>query len=60
MSTTKLLVGFLLFSGLSACTSYQAIYEGIKNNNDAQRTPNERATNPSPSYDQYKKERQDL
>jgi hypothetical protein len=50
----------LLLSGLSACISYQAIYEGIKNNNEAKRTPNERAVNPAPTYDQYKKERGNL
>lgn len=44
---------------LAACTSdpYQGLYEGIKGNNDAKRTPAERATTPSPSYDTYKKER---
>lgn len=44
---------------LAACTNdpYQGIYEGIKSNNDAKRTPTERATAPVPSYDEYKKER---
>ncbi len=44
---------------LAACTNdpYQGLYEGIKGNNDAHRTPTERATTPSPSYDTYKKER---
>ena len=44
---------------LAACANdpYQGLYEGIKGNNDAKRTPTERATMPSPSYDTYKKER---
>lgn len=32
------------------------LYEGIKANNDAKRTPNEQAVTPTPSYDTYKKE----
>lgn len=32
------------------------LYEGIKANNDAKRTPNERAVTPAPSYDTYQKE----
>ncbi len=45
---------------LVACTNdpYQGVYEGIKNNNEAKRTPNERAIFPTPSYDKYKKERE--
>ncbi len=45
---------------LAACTGdpYQGVYEGIKNNNDAKKTPAERATSPTPSYDKYKKERE--
>ncbi len=31
------------------------LYEGIKQNNDAQRTPMERATQPAPSYDTYQR-----
>lgn len=56
----KIIKPILLLTGLTACTSYQAIYEGIQNNRDAQRTPNERATTPSPSYDQYEKTRKNL
>lgn len=33
------------------------LYEGIKQSNDAKRTPMERATQPAPDYDQYRKER---
>ena len=45
---------------LAACTGdpYQGVYEGIKGNNDAKRTPNERAMTPAPSYAEYKKERE--
>jgi uncharacterized lipoprotein len=45
---------------LAACSSdpYQGVYEGIKSNSDAKRSPNERAMTPAPSYDEYKKERE--
>jgi thioredoxin-related protein len=44
---------------LTACTSdpYQGLYEGIKNQNDLKKSPQEREMNPAPSYDAYKKER---
>lgn len=51
---------FLMFVLLlTACGEdpYRNLYEGIKSNNDAKRTPTERATTPAPSYDEYKKER---
>lgn len=31
------------------------LYEGIKQNSDAKRTPMERATQPAPDYDTYRK-----
>ncbi|GAB1232774.1 hypothetical protein UT4_12400 [Ferrigenium sp. UT4] len=31
------------------------LYEGIKQSNDAKRTPMERATQPTPGYDAYRK-----
>lgn len=45
---------------LSACSGdpYRGVYEGIKNRNDAMKTPSERAASPTPSYDAYKKERE--
>lgn len=45
---------------LAACSSNftQGIYEGIKAQNDAKRSPQERAMTPAPSYDEYKKERE--
>ncbi len=53
-----LLIAFLL----AACSSdlYRRIYEGIVSNNDAKKTPIERAASPAPSYDKYKKEREEL
>jgi hypothetical protein len=44
---------------LAACGEdpYRGVYEGIKSNNDAKRTPAERANAPVPSYDEYKNER---
>jgi hypothetical protein len=45
---------------LSACSGdpYQGLYEGIKAQNEAKRTPQERAMTPAPGYDAYKKERE--
>jgi len=44
---------------LSACADpTHNLYEGIKASNDAKRTPQERAMDPAPSYDAYKKERE--
>ena len=33
------------------------LYEGIKQSNDAKRTPMERAMTPAPDYEQYRKDR---
>ena len=54
----RILVPMTVLS-LAACTSdpYQGVYEGIKANQDAKRSPTERAMTPAPSYDEYKKER---
>jgi hypothetical protein len=44
---------------LAACSDpYRNLYDGIQTNNDAKRSPNERAISPTPSYDEYKKERE--
>jgi len=45
---------------LTACANdpYRNLYEGVRNNNEAKRTPSERAAKPTPSYDAYKKERE--
>lgn len=45
---------------LAACADpYRNLYDGIQNNNDVKRSPNERAISPTPGYDEYKKERED-
>lgn len=45
--------------GLAACSDpSRNLFDGIKANNDARRTPNERAMTPAPSYDEYKQERE--
>jgi len=44
---------------LTACADpARNLYDGIKANNDSKRSPNERAMTPTPSYDEYKKERE--
>ena len=44
---------------LTACSDpARNLYNVIKNNNDAKRSPTERAMTPTPSYDEYKKERE--
>lgn len=51
---------FAIFAtlALSACADPERnLYEGIKANNDARRSPGERAMTPAPSYDEYKKAR---
>jgi len=51
----------ILVSALSlvACSDpYRNLYQGIKGSNDAKRTPTERAVSPAPSYDTYRKERE--
>jgi hypothetical protein len=55
----KRILFLLIVLFLTACGEdpYRNLYEGIKSNNDAKRTPTERANQPAPSYDSYKKER---
>lgn len=56
----KNLSALILLAGiaLSACSDpYRNLYEGIKGQNDASRTPQERAMTLAPGYDAYKKER---
>lgn len=44
---------------LTACADpTRNLYDGIKANNDARRSPNERAMTPAPGYDEYKRERE--
>lgn len=58
MGKVHLLV-LLALTSLTACGGdpYQRLYEGIKSQNEAKRTPQEKAMTPAPSYDAYKKER---
>ena len=55
----KYLLVLLVTLSVTACSEdpYRHLYDGIKANNDAKRTPTDRATSPSPNYDDYKKER---
>lgn len=51
----------LLVTLLGGCADpARNLYEGIRNRNDAMRTPAEKAARPSPDYDQYRKEREQL
>jgi hypothetical protein len=44
---------------LSACADpARNLYDGIRANNDAKKSTSDRAMNPAPSYDEYKKERE--
>ncbi len=51
----------LLFGAtlLTACSGdpYRGVYEGIKAQKEARKTPQERAMTPEPSYDTYKREK---
>jgi hypothetical protein len=43
---------------LSGCADpYRAMYEGVRNRNEATRSPSERAVKPIPGYDEYQRER---
>ena len=55
-------LSFLMLVLLAGCSSNakRAFYDGIKNQNEAYKTPAERALNPSPSYDAYSKEKAKL
>ena len=55
----RYLIAILAALALTACENpARNLYEGIKASNDAKRTPNERAMTPAPSYDAYRKERE--
>jgi hypothetical protein len=56
ISYSIILLSSICFSGC-ASDPYQGVYEGIKNQNDSKKSPQEREMNPTPSYDAYKKER---
>ena len=48
----------LLSAGCS--NLYRGIYEGNKNVNEADKSPNERVMTPTPGYDRYQREREEL
>ena len=52
----------LLLTLMSACSNNvnQRLYEGIKRQNEVNKSPVERAMTPAPSYDAYRKERDSL
>jgi hypothetical protein len=56
----KRILLLLAVLGLAAACSdpYRRIYENMRSVRDSKRTPAERAISPSPSYDEYKKERE--
>jgi hypothetical protein len=57
--TMRYLPAALAILALTACADPERnLYDGIKSNSEANRSPNERAMNPAPSYDEYKKERE--
>ena len=59
LSATTILLSGLLLAGCSDNVN-RAFYEGFKNQNDAEKTPNERAMTPTRSYGTYQKERESL
>lgn len=50
----------LLCLTLAGCGNdpYRGMYDAVKIRNESTRTPTERSVTPTPSYDQYKKERE--
>jgi len=52
--------GLLALLLLAGCADpARNLYEGIRSNNEAKRTPAERAAQPSPDYDSYTKSLED-
>lgn len=56
---SPLFLATLLLAGCSS-NANRALYEGIKTQNEVNKTPAERAMNPTPSYDAYRKEKENL
>lgn len=50
----------LLCLALTGCGSapYRGVYDAVKSRNESTQSPAERSVTPTPSYDQYKKERE--
>jgi hypothetical protein len=59
LSATTIFLAGLLLAGCSDNVN-RAFYEGFKNQNDAEKTPNERAMTPTSSYGTYQKERENM
>jgi hypothetical protein len=58
MKRTLTLAPLLACLAMAGCDDpARNLFEGIRNNNEAQRTPQEREMKPAPSYDEYTKER---
>lgn len=54
-------LGIALLALLTGCAEdpFRAVYDGVKNRNEALKTPSDRAmSSPAPSYDAYRKERE--
>ena len=50
----------LLCLALGGCGSdpYRGVYEAVKSRNESTQSPTERSVTPAPSYDSYRKERE--
>ncbi|MBI5919074.1 MAG: hypothetical protein HY849_06850 [Nitrosomonadales bacterium] len=57
----KLSGAIALLGVLAGCADdpYRNVYEGIRQHRDAEHAPRERAMKPAPSYDNYKREREE-
>lgn len=53
-------IAILMVITLAGCGNdpYRGMYDAVKSRNESTRTPTERSVTPTPSYDQYKKERE--
>ena len=58
----RLSPAFLAVLLLAGCSSNanRVLYEGIKTQNEVNKTPSERVMSPTPGYDAYRKERESL
>ena len=57
MLCTAAVLGSLFISGCGS-DPYRGVYEAVKSRNESTQTPAERSVTPTPSYDQYQKERE--
>lgn len=56
----KINIAILIAIALAGCGSdpYRGMYDAVKSRNESTQSPAERSVTPTPSYDQYKKERE--